>query len=114
MGFSIWVADDPELKNDEESSEKVEASGYPHFSTSRTAMAALREEMQSQGMGQFMPLAAFSFNNGDHVTAEDISGALSVARELPVTASDEELVDLWQSWVAFLRSALSHDGIVIY
>jgi hypothetical protein len=35
MGFSIWVADDPELQTDE-------PSKYPHFSVTRKEMLALR------------------------------------------------------------------------
>jgi hypothetical protein len=116
MGFSIWVADDPELadlealENDEE---ETKDSGYPSFSITNRGMVALVREMDSQGMGEFMPLAAFNFCDGNHITAGQISAALSVAGQLPVTASDEEMVEIWRSWIAFLRTAVSHDGIVI-
>jgi hypothetical protein len=43
MGFSIWVADDPELETEE-------PSQYPHFSATNREMLALRQEMDAQGM----------------------------------------------------------------
>lgn len=107
MGFSIWAADDPELDSDEE-------SGSPHFSASRQAMTALRDEMEKQGIGRVLRLAALEFNDGEHVGIREIAAALEVASDDPETADDMEMRELWLSWLAFLRVAVAHGGICVY
>jgi hypothetical protein len=110
MGFSVWVADDPELEV--EGSDV--SSDFPHFSLSRAGMAALRTEMQIQGMFDHVVSTRFVLNGGEHVPVQEIASALEVAMDEPITAEDEELRELWTSWLAFLRVALGHGGIRVY
>jgi hypothetical protein len=53
-------------------------------------------------------------NDGEQVPAQKLSDALRVARGEPVTASDDEARQLWQSWLAFLGAALEHGVLPVY
>lgn len=107
MGFSIWVADDPELSG-------PEASDYPSFAISIEGMAFLRQEMGAHRMLQRMPSSGFETNDGEYVPADELLAALEVARPEAVTASDDEARQLWQNWLSFLERAVDHGGIRVY
>jgi hypothetical protein len=112
MGYCIWVADDPELAELEASDDddpQTKDSGYPYFSTSNRAMAALGEEMQAQGMFEFMP-----FEFGERTLESQVERALAVAKDEPITASDPEMRELWTKWIEFLRESMDHGGFVPY
>jgi hypothetical protein len=85
MSYSIWVADDPELEQVLADLEVVEPSDYPHFSTSGAGMRKPGAEMEAQGMFAFIPLWKFQFNDGEHVTADEIAPALAIAQPEPQT-----------------------------
>jgi hypothetical protein len=74
MGYSIWVADDPQLPAVEAGVDLSadERLDFPHFSTSLFGMGLLGVEMEAQGMLESMPRWKFEFNDGEHVTVEEI------------------------------------------
>jgi hypothetical protein len=114
MSYSIWVADDPELQQVLADLEVVEPSDYPHFSTTGFGMHQLGEEMEAQGMFAFIPRWKFAFNDGEHVTPDEIAPALSVAQPEPQTIADDEGREFWRSWLDFLRVSLEHRGIRVF
>jgi hypothetical protein len=107
MGFDIWVADDPELHGGP-------ASDFPYFSINNSAMSDLREEMRTQGILTSELDWKLAFCNGDHVSVEEIRAALAPAQEESMTMPDEEGQDMWRRWLAFLRQAVDHGGIVVH
>lgn len=114
MSYSFWVADDPDLETTLAEAEVEEPSGFPHFLTSHAGMRGLRTEMETQGMFAFMPRCKFEFNDGEHVTSDEIAAALRIACSETLTMPDEEWRQFWRSWLEFLRISLDHDGIRVY
>jgi hypothetical protein len=108
VGFSVYLADDPELEDD------AAESDHPAFSTNRLAMAALREEMGAQGMLAFIPGEALLWNQGDSVGSEEIAAALAVARPEPIIMHLEGDREFWRQWLDFLQEAVRHGGIVVW
>jgi hypothetical protein len=107
MGFDVWVAENPELHG-------REPCGFPHFSINNRAMRDLREEMRAQGLLDPYLEYRLSFNQGEEVSAEEIHAVLARAGENSVTMPDEEGQEMWRSWLAFLREAVGHGGIVVW
>ncbi|MBA3366171.1 MAG: hypothetical protein H0U03_10375 [Actinobacteria bacterium] len=114
MGFSIWLADDPELEDD------APASDLPGFSLNFPTMRDFQHEMRAQGMfadrveESGIPAGSFNFSDGILVPAERLEQALAVARDEPMTFDDLEGRELWSKWLEFLRLGTEHGGIVVY
>ena len=101
MGFDIWVADDPELHDEDVQSDPSE---YPSFGISFRGMRDLRQEMDAQGMTDSTEIPC---------TEEQIERALRCARREPILLIDGDGPELWAKWLAFLRSARGHGGLVV-
>jgi hypothetical protein len=120
MGFSIYVADDPDLAD--ESGESVESKA-PYYWCNGQTMEFLREEMVAQGMvslisdferSRLMPLVVLQWNNGWPVRPSQIRCSLAKARPRSLRAANAEARKSWREWLRFLRSSLRHGGIIVY
>lgn len=101
MGYSIWVADDPELHDERVVSDPED---YPYFSISIGGMREIREEMRAQEMTEDTDLP---------YTEEQIEHALRLSRPEPMLMTDEDGPEVWVKWLDFLRAAQGHGGIVL-
>src|SRR3954467_5121431 len=86
LGFSIWVADDPEL------ADAFAASDYPHLSLTRHQMVALRRAMAAQGLALARD---FDFNDGTKLGSREIDeGIAAASTEATLTLRSPEEIEL--------------------
>jgi hypothetical protein len=70
--------------------------------------------MERQGMLAAIPSWKLAFNDGEHVTVDEIERALGLAESDPMTLEGDDGVGLWHEWLVFLRHAVEHGGAIVW